>query len=52
MPTKQSGRQDRRSDPRAGGRAPSPSSPEEFGRYLKEMARRVKLVRDNGIKGD
>jgi tripartite-type tricarboxylate transporter receptor subunit TctC len=35
------------------GVTPSPSSPEEFGRYLKEeMTRWVKLVRDKGIKGE
>jgi tripartite-type tricarboxylate transporter receptor subunit TctC len=35
------------------GVTPSPSSPEEFGRYLKEETTRwVKLVRDKGIKGE
>jgi tripartite-type tricarboxylate transporter receptor subunit TctC len=38
---------------RAGGGDAPRSSPEEFGRYLKEeMARWVKLVRDKGIKGE
>jgi tripartite-type tricarboxylate transporter receptor subunit TctC len=35
------------------GVTPSPSSPEQFGRYLKdEIARYGKLIRENGIKGE
>jgi tripartite-type tricarboxylate transporter receptor subunit TctC len=35
------------------GVTPSPSSPEQFGQYLKdEIARYGKLIRDNGIKGE
>jgi len=32
---------------------PSPSSPEEFGRYLQEeITRWGRLIREKGIKGD
>jgi tripartite-type tricarboxylate transporter receptor subunit TctC len=35
------------------GVTPSPSSPEQFGRYLKdEIARYGKLIRENGIEGE
>jgi tripartite-type tricarboxylate transporter receptor subunit TctC len=35
------------------GVTPSPSTPEQFGQYLKdEIARYGKLIRDNGIKGE
>ena len=35
------------------GVTPSPSSPEQFGRYLGgEISRYGKLIRDNGIKGE
>jgi len=38
---------------REAGVTPSPGTPEEFGRYLKEeIARWGKLIRDKGIKGD
>jgi tripartite-type tricarboxylate transporter receptor subunit TctC len=35
------------------GVTPSPSSPDEFGQYLKgEIARYTRLIRENGIKGE
>jgi tripartite-type tricarboxylate transporter receptor subunit TctC len=35
------------------GVTPSPSSPEQFGQYLKdEIARYTRLIREKGIKGE
>ena len=42
-----------RSKLRQAGVTPSPSSPEEFARYLRdEIARWGKLIREKGIKGE